>query len=128
MGSLLIVESGQVVTTLPRGVPCPKDAGDGNGGEPDTVVVDSFAFTPSTLTVAPGTEVTFDFQEANHTVKTTGVTGAAAAITINNGGGDLDPVPAGDQRTVTITGNPGDQVDYECGIHGAGMPGTIQII
>lgn len=129
MGSLLIVEKGQVVTTLPSGVPCPADEG-GNGGDPGTVVVDGFAFTPGTLTVAPGTEVTFDFQEANHTVKNTGTTGAAGAFDISKDTpfDQFDGVPAGETRKVIITGNPGDEITYECGIHGAGMLGKIQII
>jgi len=130
MGSLLIVEKGQIVTTLPRGVPCPSDE-DGNGGDPGTVLVDGFAFTPGTLTVGPGTAVTFDFQEANHTVKNTGTTGAAGAFDISKDSPPFDPfdgVPVGETRMVIITGNPGDEITYECGIHGAGMPGKIQII
>ncbi len=36
-------------------------------------------------------------------------------------------VPAGTVVTRTVTGNPGDELNYRCGIHGAGMSGKIQI-
>jgi hypothetical protein len=39
-----------------------------------------------------------------------------------------DGVPAGNQRSVTITGNPGETINYEGGIHGAFMSGTITVI
>jgi hypothetical protein len=51
----------------------------------------------------------------------------AQAIEVNNGGGPTDAVPAGQQRTVTIQGMSGDQINYQCGIHGAGMPGKLTI-
>ena len=123
MGSLLIVEGGQLATRLPRGMPCPTDD---EGAElvPDTVVVDGFAFDPPTLLVPPGTVVTFDFQEADHTATTVSTTGAASPIEINNGGGPTDAIsPIPQQRTVTIIGNPGDEINYQCGIHGVGMAG-----
>lgn len=126
MGSLLIVESGDTVTALPHGIRCPTDEL-GEGEVIDTVVIDGFAFTPPSIIVPPGTVVTFDFVEAQHTVITVSTTGAAVGIEINNGGGPADAVPAGDLRTVTISGNPGDQINYQCGIHGAGMSGTIII-
>ncbi len=125
MGSLKVIRGGEFFLALPKGQPCH----DHEGEEPlDTVVVDGFAFTPSVLNVTPGTSVTFDFKEADHTVTTTSVTGAASGIEINNGGGPGDAIPAGQQRIVTITGDPGDEIDYICGIHGAAMSGKIQIV
>ncbi|MDH3659981.1 MAG: hypothetical protein OEU92_08125, partial [Alphaproteobacteria bacterium] len=125
MGSLKVIQGGEFVFPLPVGEPCHDHAGE----EPlDTVVVDGFAFTPSVLNVASGASITFDFREADHTVTTTGVTGAASGVEINNGGGPLDAVPAGQQRVVTVTGNSGDRIDYICGIHLAAMSGTIQIV
>jgi hypothetical protein len=64
MGSLLVINGGEFVTTLPSGEPCEMDAA-------NTVVVNNTAFTPNALAVAPGTVVVFDFQEADHTVMTT---------------------------------------------------------
>lgn len=125
MGSLKVIQGGEFFFALPQGEPCH----DEHGTEPeDTVTVDGFAFTPSVLNVAPGTMVTFDFKEADHTVTTTSTTGAAGGIELNNGGGTLDPVPAGIQLTTTITGNPGDEINYICGIHGAAMSGKINIV
>lgn len=36
-------------------------------------------------------------------------------------------VPNGEQRTVTINGMSGGEINYQCGIHGAGMAGKITI-
>lgn len=125
MGSLKVIQGGEFFFALPQGEPCH----DHEGEQPlDTVTVDGFAFTPSVLNVASGTVVTFDFKEADHTVTTTAVTGSAAGIELNNGGGPVDAVPAGTQLTATITGNPGDTIQYICGIHGAGMSGQINIV
>ena len=122
MGSLLVIEGGELALSLPEGRP--KD------DVPEvpvvnTVVVDSFAFTPNVLSVASGTTLSFDFQEANHTVVTDTTSGAASSISIDDGGG---PVPVPETRTVIVTGNPGDSISYFCGIHGTGMAGTITII
>lgn len=139
MGSLLIIEDGDDVIPLPSGVPC-------EGGEPpvlcDTVEVDGFAFDPAECLLASGTEVTFNFSEANHTVTTVSTTGAAGTIEtpggieINGPGkaGDDDPansgveVPVGVAAKRTVTGNPGDEINYMCGIHGATMSGKFIII
>ncbi len=51
----------------------------------------------------------------------------ALPITINNGGGDFDAVPAGQQRTVTIDGSSGGMIPYHCGIHGPAMSGVIHL-
>ena len=128
MGSLLIVEGGDIVTALPKGVKCPTDITDGEGeGESVTVTVAGFAFTPSNVSIASGGQVSFDFQEADHTVTTVSTTGAASSIEINNGGGPADAIPVGQTKTVTVTGNSNDEINYMCGIHGAGMSGKITI-
>ncbi len=91
-----------------------------------TVAVIDFAFSPNSLTVPNGTTVTFDFQAPLHTVKTSR-NSMADPITINNGGGDLDAVPQGQRREVTINGMAGGVIEYHCGIHGPGMSGIIRI-
>lgn len=136
MGSLLIVNGGEFASALPKGVPCPEDSSheggmdgmNGGGGEKPklTIVVKNFQFTPNNATVASGTEVTFDFQEANHTVVTSSHPNASD-ISINNGGGPGDAVPSGQQRKVTVTGSSGGQINYNCGIHGTSMAGIIHI-
>jgi FtsP/CotA-like multicopper oxidase with cupredoxin domain len=122
MGSLLVIQGGELALSLPRGEPCPAEL-------TLTVVVNGFAFTPNTIDVPSGATLTFDFQEADHTVQTVSTTTGATPISINNGGGDsdaIDPVPQ--QKAVTISGMPGAQINYQCGIHLAGMSGTINIV
>jgi FtsP/CotA-like multicopper oxidase with cupredoxin domain len=123
MGSLLIVQAGQFAFALPRGEPCPEEV------VPATVVVKNFAFTPNFVEVSSGGTLTFDFQETPHTVKTVSTTMGAPPITINNGGGDFDAVsPVPQLKTVTVNGMAGAEINYECGIHGAGMSGKIKIV
>jgi plastocyanin len=92
---------------------------------PNVAVID-FAFDPDSLTVPNGTNVIFIFQAPFHTVKTTSASNADP-ITINNGGGDTDAVPQGQIKGVAINGMSGGEIEYECGIHGAGMNGKIRI-
>jgi FtsP/CotA-like multicopper oxidase with cupredoxin domain/plastocyanin len=129
MGSLLIVNQGTPIKGLLQyGVAHVEHDG---GHAPATVTVDHVAFVgadgSNELTVPSGTEVTFDFREANHTVVTVSSTNADP-ISINNGGGDTDAVsPVPQTRVVTITGNGGGEIRYQCGIHGSMMPGVIHI-
>jgi plastocyanin len=91
-----------------------------------TVTVRNFQFEPSELTVPNGAKIIFDFVNGIHTVQTTNANNADP-IDINNGGGPFDAVPVGEQREVTINGQPGGVIEYQCGIHGQGMQGTIRI-
>jgi len=95
-------------------------------GESTTVTVKNFEFDPPILTVPNGSKITFDFQDPFHTVMTTRAI-MADPITINNGRGDSNPIPAGEKREVTINGQPGGVIEYECGIHCASMSGSIRI-
>jgi plastocyanin len=123
MGSLLIVQGGQPAFALPRGEPCPEMP------VPATVLVKNFAFTPNYIEVAAGSTLTFDFEETPHTVMTVSTTMGAPGISINNGGGDFDAVsPVPQSKVVTISGMAGAEINYQCGIHGAGMSGKIKIV
>jgi plastocyanin len=123
MGSLLIINNGQPVTSLPRGEPCPTQP------VPATVVVKNFAFTPNFIEVPSGATLTFDFQEADHTVMTVSTTMGATPIAINNGGGQGDAIsPVPQQKVVTISGMAGGEINYQCGIHLAAMTGKIKIV
>jgi FtsP/CotA-like multicopper oxidase with cupredoxin domain len=123
MGSLLIVQGGQLAFGLPRGEPCPEEPVE------STVVVKNFSFTPNFIEVASGSTLTFDFQEANHTVMTVSTTMGATGIFVNNGGGNGDAVsPVPQQKVVPITGMPGAEINYQCGIHLAAMTGKIKIV
>jgi plastocyanin len=127
MGSLLVVQGGQFAFALPRGEPCHDEE-----EEPPAagiVEVTDFAFTPNVIEVASGSTLTFDFQAANHTVMTVSTTMGATPISINNGGGDTDAIsPVPQQQVATISGMPGAEIDYQCGIHGGLMTGTIKIV
>lgn len=127
MGSLKLVNGGETtLLAFPRGVPCPEDGG--GIVTPLTITVNNFMFMPANLMVSNGDTVNFNFVEAGHTVKTVSTTGTASPVTINNGAGDLDAIPAGTVRPVTITGTSGSVINYQCGIHGVAMPGTITIM
>jgi plastocyanin len=124
MGSLLVIQGGELALPLAKGQPCVVEA----VAPPNTIVVgNNNTFTPDTLNVSPGSMVTFDFQEPFHTVTTVQAVGADP-IEINNGGGPGDAVPVGQTRTVMINGTPGGKIDYTCGIHGPPMVGTIHIV
>ena len=134
MGSLKVIQGGELALFLPNGAPCEAP---GHGAEPDgngnpvgeaTVVVDGLAFSPSVINVPSGGNLTFDFREPNHTITTTRTTGEAVGLEINNGGGSTSPIPAGEKRTVTVHGNPGDEINYMCGIHLEDMTGKIDIV
>ena len=129
MGSLLIIGGGEFAGALPEGVPCPT----GMTAPPSTVVVKNFAFTPNMLAVPSGTTLTFDFQEAGHSVTTVSHTGASNTVEINGGPGGNNPANKGTPaslgpKPVLVTGNPGDMINYQCGIHLAAMTGMIQIV
>jgi len=91
-------------------------------------MVNHAMFSPHDLSVPSGSRVVFDFQEAFHTVVFDMPTNATKSSNINNGAADTDAVPVGQKRTITVTGNPGGQIPYHCGIHGPGMNGIIHII
>jgi plastocyanin len=134
MGSLLVVNDGQAVTDLPMGLPCPEDDATTGTAPASTIVVTSNVFTPNNISVPSGTVVTFDFQATFHTVTTMVRTGIINSIEIN--GGAAMPNIAADSgvttplgpRTVTMTGNMGDKIDFQCGIHFAPMEGSITIM
>lgn len=122
MGSLLIVNKGDKIdgegSTLQFGFYDTHEMVPKN-----TVLVDAMAFNPRVLEVPSGTKVTFHFKEAQHSVKTDN-----NSLTINNGENPLVTIPVGEKRVVTITGEPGEVIEYYCGFHGTIMKGTIRIV
>ena len=128
MGSLLVVNDNQDASSLPTGVPCPSMPME---TLPATILVKDFKFTApdgtDTLIVPSGTVVTFDFQEADHTVVIDPST-AVPFAPINNGGGPFDAIsPIPQQITRTVTGNLNEEIRFHCGIHGPSMNGIIRI-
>ncbi len=131
MGSLLIVQGGEIAGRLPVGVPC--DHGGMTTPAAKTVTVVNNAFTPAILAVASGTQVTFDFQGFPHTVETVSTNMATQVSATKDLGGDpkqfAQAVPQGQQRVVTVTGMSGmGEINYQCGIHGSSMTGKIMIL
>ena len=132
MGTLLVVQGGSLALGLPVGVPCPGMAAPPVPPQPGQATVrvgmnNTLTFNPSDLSVPSGTMVTFDFQTGFHTVTTDSTSGGATAIEVNNGGGPSDGITAPAQRTVTVSGGPGGQINYHCGVHGTTMAGVIHI-
>ncbi len=129
MGSLLVVNGGDLALTLPVGVPCEMEDEVTPPPSP-TVAVRDFSFTPNSVSVPSGTVVAFDFQQGSHTVMTTSNPNANPITITKDPGGDptnfAQAVPLG-TRNVTVIGTPGGQINYQCGIHGPSMAGTIQI-
>ena len=127
MGSLLVIRGGEPAFQLPRGVPCPTT----EEVPEHTIRTVSDKFVPDFLEVPSGTIVTFDFAEIDHSVTTNSTTGSASAIEINGGDNSKDDegiaIPEGQKRTVTVTGSPGDEISYICGIHRRSMSGKIRI-
>jgi FtsP/CotA-like multicopper oxidase with cupredoxin domain/plastocyanin len=129
MGSLLVIQGGEPVLALPKGMHghCHVEV----AAPTNTIVVGDDFFQPDTLDVSAGSMVTFDFQGFPHTVTTPAgqAVGGVAPIELNNGGGPFDAVPAGQTRHVLINGTPGSgRVDFHCGIHGPPMHGTIRVV
>jgi plastocyanin len=92
-----------------------------------TIEVNNMSFNPHDLAVPSESQVVFDFQEEFHTVIFDTPTNATKPSNINNGGSDTDAIPLGQKRTITVSGNPGGEIPYYCGIHGQGMDGVIHI-
>lgn len=127
MGSLLIVSGGQQAL-FPSGEMC----SDEDVTPAATVTVKNFEFSPKDLSVPSGTVVTFNFIDTFHSVTTVSKTGSINGVEVNGGPGGNSAANSGTPvaigtRLVTMTGNMGDKVNYQCGIHGAAMPGSITI-
>jgi plastocyanin len=80
----------------------------------EVIATPSNTFTPSTLTVARGTTVTFTFQGTTHNVNFANVAGAPANIAAT--------ANSGVQRVFSTAGTFG----YDCSLH-SGMSGTIVV-
>jgi plastocyanin len=129
MGSLLVIQGGEPALPLAKGMHGHCHVED--QAQPNTIVVGNDFFQPATLNVSPGSMVMFDFQGFPHTVTTPAgqAVGGVAPIELNGGGGQFDAVPAGQTRHVVINGTPGTgRIDFQCGIHGSAMKGTIRVV
>lgn len=118
MGSLLLVNGGELALPLPAGEPCPADTG---SGSVLTVQVKDFEFFPKTLMVSAGQTVTWDWVGPQHS--TTSDTGVWDS-------GVHNP-PHTFTHTFTAA-DMGKTFPYFCSIHGgpggSGMAGSIMVM
>ena len=130
MGSLLIVNGGELAFGLPTGVPCPTEmpagGGMGNGGMPGTKKIDAknvaqninptgFAFDPLTQSVNKGDSVIFTNSSNDSHMIIWDSPNAPATVPTYGPGGQSAPVVMSNTGTF----------NYHCGIHGTQMKGTI---
>lgn len=113
MGSLLIVNGGEVFTALPRGVPCPPMGTAAPPGSHTVNVVD-FTYDQQTINISAGDTVHWVWQADNHSV-TSDVSGQ-----FNSG--------------VNSTGHTFDHMfmsagtfNYHCVVHGPAMHGMVVV-
>jgi FtsP/CotA-like multicopper oxidase with cupredoxin domain/plastocyanin len=127
MGSLLIVNGGDVFFGLPHGVPMPgmggMNMGGGGGGPTTTTVhVQDFQFVQKDVSIHVGDTVVWSVDAAGHTVTDDG--GAFAFGTVSS---TLSVNAPNIQHTYNTAG----AFPYHCAIHGGpggvGMSGTVHV-
>ena len=130
MGSLLIVEEGQVVTTLPRGVPCPVDEGDVDEGDivcaQEVIIGDDF-FAPANVTINAGQTVCWTNTGGNpHTVSSNKSSGQNFTCTpVSSEEFESGNLTSGD--TFDHTFNTPGTYAYHCDVHGCSMAGSVTV-
>jgi plastocyanin len=120
MGSLLVINGGELFTGLPSGQPCPPDVVGGMG----MVNIVDFAFSPATLPISVGT-----------TVQWTNTGGSPHTTTSNPGPAGCTPSSSevwnsgvlNSGQTFTHTFNTAGTFAYHCEVHGCAMSGTIVV-
>jgi len=122
MGSLLIVNGGELAFLLPHGVPCPAEVpggGNGGGGGPQTVTVhvQDFQFSPATVAIKVGDTVHWVWDGNDHS---TTADGGAWDSGVHNSGFTFD-------HMFMSAGT----FPYFCSIHGGpggqGMHGSVTV-
>lgn len=123
MGSLLIINGGELFFGLPSGMPCPPTPAPVTGGHVHDVSIVDFAFSPAIINIAVGDTVRWTNIGSDHTVTSIpGTVGCAPASmesfdsgVVHNGG------------TFNHTFGMAGTFAYHCEIHGCGMSGTITV-
>jgi plastocyanin/FtsP/CotA-like multicopper oxidase with cupredoxin domain len=122
MGSLLVVNDNQDALPLPTGITCPSMT---TGGMPMDMKVDAvddataparFLWSPQNLTVQRGNTVTFKNSSSEPHTVVWDTPGSPAPVIIS----------APNSTASVVMSNAGT-FNYHCGIHGAGMAGTITV-
>jgi len=127
MGSLLIINGGELAFGLPVGVPCPQDmsggGGMGGGAQKEIDAVNDqtnptgFAFSPVSVTVNKNDSVFFKNNTAEPHSILWDTAGAPSNVPQFNPGASSAPV---------VMSNPGT-FNYHCGIHGPSMKGSVTV-
>ena len=124
MGSLLIIEGGELVTPLPHGVPCvmPADGGTTTGTGPQTINlnIQNFSF-PADPNIKVGDTIIWHNKDGDiHTVTADGGSFDSSPSYPPNG------AIAANTGTYTHQFNVAGSFAYHCKVHG-GMHGTITV-
>jgi plastocyanin/FtsP/CotA-like multicopper oxidase with cupredoxin domain len=128
MGSLLVIQGGETVTQLPRGVPCEMPAMPPMGnGVVDVSIQDNF-FSPANVTIQKGQKVRWTNKgtDKQHTVTSNGHPGAVFPCTPTSSE-DFHSGPIANAVPFEHTFNTADTYAYHCDIHGCTMPGTVTV-
>jgi plastocyanin len=125
MGSLLIIEGGELALTLPAGVPCPPDTGGGQTQTKEVHLTVSAAFSPKDIMINVGDTVTWIWDDGTeHTVTSDTSAWPDSGVRSKLGG---PPFP-----TFQNTFNTPGMYKYHCQIHGGpnglGMSGSVMVM
>ncbi|HZS15896.1 MAG TPA: cupredoxin domain-containing protein [Candidatus Dormibacteraeota bacterium] len=88
-----------------------------SSGSGPTVTARNYSFTPSTVAVSAGQQVTVTFVNAGTT---------AHSLTLDNGGGDVTAQP-GETQTLTFTAPQSGTVTFHCKFHPTQMTGSFTV-
>jgi plastocyanin len=119
MGSLLIINGGELGFGLPTGVPCPEDMQMNGGGGPKTVPVhiQDFQFSPKVVNITAGDTVHWLWDASNHSTTSDSNLWDSG---VKSNGSTFD-------HTFPTAGS----FPYYCVVHGgpggAGMSGTVVV-
>jgi plastocyanin/FtsP/CotA-like multicopper oxidase with cupredoxin domain len=117
MGSLLVIQGGELAFGLPSGEPCPQEAG---------VAILGGSFEPPNITIMVGEKVRWTNTDGTHTVSSNRSSGQAFTCSPVSGEVfDSSPMNNGDVFEHTFN-SPGTYA-YHCEIHGCGMSGTVVV-
>jgi plastocyanin len=99
---------------------------------PNTITISNFDYSPTNLSVKPGTTITVvneDSAQTEHTVTSESVVGAYTPGTVSGVQFNTGPITGTTTFTIPTTAVPGTVIPYFCTIHLAMMgPGQITIV
>jgi plastocyanin len=128
MGSLLIINGGELFFGLPSGLPCPPPPAAGGGGTTHPVTIEDDPqlggkFAPSTLSIQVGDTVLWTNAGSSHTVTSNPGALSCAPPSMESFNSGIIGNGATFSHKFTMAGT----FAYHCEIHGCGMSGTIVV-